>query len=258
MSEINPYKPPSSHVADVAVAAAGNFIAAGRAVDTGHGWDWIAAAYGLFKKQPGTWILILIIAFVLVLIVSRIPFGGFVSGVLFPVLAGGVMLGCKALDEEGALTVGHLFAGFRHNAGNLALVGVIWAAVSLAISAPVMLFAVGAGYWKILGGGTPDPAMFGLRFLLAILIVLALMLPVYMAVWFAPALVVLNDLTPVEAMKTSFRGCLKNILPFAWFSVLVILLYVAAVIPVLLGLLVYFPVMVISGYTAYRDIFFEA
>ena len=258
MSEINPYKPPESHVADIAAAVPGNFIPGGRAVDVGHAWDWIVAGYRLFKKQPGTWILILIVGFVLVLALSRVPFGSFLSGVLFPLFAGGLMLGCKALDEEGELTVGHLFAGFKHNTGKLVTVGVIWAVISLLISTPIMLMAVGSAYWTILGGGTPDPALFGMRFVLAVLIVMALMLPIYMALWFAPALVVLNDLEPVDALKTSFRGCLKNVLPFVWFSVLLVVLYIAAIIPLLLGLLVYFPVMVSSVYTAYRDIYFDA
>ena len=177
MSEINPYKPPESHVADVAAAVAGDFIPEGRAVAVGHAWDWIVAGYGLFKKQPGIWILTLIIAIALLVVLGKIPFGGLLSGVLFPVIAGGLMLGCKALDEERELTVGHLFAGFKHNTGKLLMVGAIWAVVSLLISTPIMLLAIGSAYWTILGGGTPDPALFGVRFLLAVLIIMALMLP---------------------------------------------------------------------------------
>ena len=46
--------------------------------------------------------------------------------VLGPVFAGGVMLGCKALDEGGELELGHLFAGFKEKLGTLAAVGAIY------------------------------------------------------------------------------------------------------------------------------------
>ena len=36
------------------------------------------------------------------------------------------MMGCRSLDEGGTLQVGHLFAGFRKNVGNLMLVGILY------------------------------------------------------------------------------------------------------------------------------------
>jgi len=32
-----------------------------RAVDAGQGWAWIVSGFELFKKQPGIWIVIVII-----------------------------------------------------------------------------------------------------------------------------------------------------------------------------------------------------
>src|SRR5436305_215131 len=42
----------------------GNFVAEGHPVPSGHGWTWIAGAWKLFKRQPGTWVAIAIIAIV--------------------------------------------------------------------------------------------------------------------------------------------------------------------------------------------------
>ena len=87
---------------------------------------------------------------------------------------------------------------------------------------------------------------------------LALMLPLFMAIWFAPLLVVFHEHGALEAMKASFTGCLRNIVPFLVYGVIGFVLMVLASVPVLLGWLVLGPVMVASIYTAYRDIYFTS
>ena len=84
---------------------------------------------------------------------------------------------------------------------------------------------------------------------------LLLLVPLGMALWFAPALVALNGIGAAQAMLLSFQGCLKNILPFLLYSIVAMTLLVIAVIPVGLGLLVAMPMLTASMYIAYRDIF---
>jgi uncharacterized membrane protein len=76
-----------------------------------------------------------------------------------------------------------------------------------------------------------------------------------MALWFAPSLVVFNNLKPVDAMKASFLACLKNIVPFLLYGIVLIVLCFVAAIPLGLGFLVLGPVAIASIYTGYRDIF---
>ena len=92
-------------------------------------------------------------------------------------------------------------------------------------------------------------------FWLAMLVGLALFIPLIMAYWFAPALVMLHDLGVVESMKLSFVACLRNILPFLIYGIIMLLLFVIGSIPIGLGLLVVIPAMLASMYTAYKDIF---
>ena len=99
--------------------------------------------------------------------------------------------------------------------------------------------------------------MFGMSALLAILIALALFVPVNMALWFAPALVMLSDETAPRAVGESFKGCLKNIIPFLIYGVIVFVLGILAAIPFGLGWLVLAPVVLGSVYSAYRDIYFK-
>jgi uncharacterized membrane protein len=95
----------------------------------------------------------------------------------------------------------------------------------------------------------------GLGVVLVSLITIALIVPVYMAFWFAPALVAINGMSPVAAISQSFVGCLKNFLPFLFYGVIFLVLIVVGSIPFLLGLLIVVPLILISTYTAYRDIY---
>ena len=257
----NPYAAPKAAVADAATATQGNFVPGGRAVAAGRGWDWIVSGWELFKKQPGMWIGIMVVAMILFFVMAFIPLvGSLASMVLGPVFAGGVMLGCKALDEGGELEFGHLFAGFKDKLGTLAAVGAIYLAAVVVIALVVGL-VTGAGLFALMGGGDPGPAagagaVMGL--LLAVLLMLALLLPVFMAMWFAPSLVVLQDRRALDAMKESFAGCMKNIVPFLLYGVVLFVASIVAAIPLGLGYLVLLPVAAGSVYTAYRDIYFTS
>jgi uncharacterized membrane protein len=259
MSTPNPYAAPRAPVADAA-AAPRNFIPTGRAVPAGHGWDWIAGAWDLFKRQPVMWIVFTVVGAVIFIAFHFLMpvVGQLVLTLLAPVFAGGIMIGCRDLEEGRELQFSHLFAGFRERFGSLISVGLISLAFTFVIALVVGL-VTGAGMWTLLGGGA-DPAAVaaaGLTILLAFLVMLALLLPVYMAMWFAPPLVVFHAQGPGEAMKNSFVGCLKNIVPFLLYGVILFLLSIVATLPMLLGWLVLVPVVAGSLYTGYRDIFFD-
>jgi uncharacterized membrane protein len=235
------------------------FDAAGRAVAAGRGWDWIAEGFALFRRQPGLWILTAVLLGVVFVAFSMIPLlGSLANALLFPIFGAGLILGCKALDQGGMLELSHLFAGFKHRTGDLVLVGVFnlvgWVVIALALVA-----VVGGGvFMALLRGGTPGASISILSMLIAMLLVAGLSVPLYMATWFAPALIVLHELAPAAALKASFYACLKNWLPFLVYGVVLLVLGLAAAIPLGLGYLVLVPVLAASVYTSYRDIFCAA
>ena len=268
MTDLNPYATPESPL------TTGNPIQAGlltepRKVSADRGWGWIADGFGLFKLDPWIWILNSLILLVILFLLGLLPFlGSIASQILYPVFLGGLMLGCYALDTGDRLKVEHLFAGFKNNAGSLAAVGGLYILGSLAIGIIVMLLIFLLGGRDIFGligaiqsGAQPNPqetiqlAYLGI---IAVLIGLALIVPLLMATWFAPALVILHSLGAVEAMKLSFRGCLRNIMPFLIYGLIALVLMVLAIIPVLLGLLVLLPTLVASTYIGYKNIFLKA
>ena len=119
---------------------------------------------------------------------------------------------------------------------------------------PMVMLVVGL----VASSAAADATALGIGALLVVLVSLALILPVYMALWFAPALVALaGRAAPTRAIAQSFRGCLKNIIPFLVYGVILFVLAIVATLPLMLGWLVLGPVVIASVYAAYRDIFFE-
>ena len=236
-----------------------------RSVDAGRGAAWWSEGWRLFKPAVGVWILIVVIGFGIQLVLAFIPvLGGIASQLLFPVLMGGLMLGCRAIDRGEPLTIAHLFAGFGPRAGSLLIVALIYLAAAIAIFLLIiaLLFvffgaALLSHLWDAQGSMSSPEAWGGvaLVFLVACLLFLLLYLPLVMALWFAPALVVLQGMEPWQAMKLSFAGCIKNIVPFLIYGVVWIGLAIVATIPLLLGWLVLGPVTIASIYASYCDIF---
>ena len=252
----NPYAAPSARVADAVLAQdEGTFVEGGRRVGAGRGWGWIKDGFGLFRESPGTWVLIIIVLFAILMALSFVPFLNMVSSLLFPVFTGGLLLGCRALAKGDELEFGHLFAGFREPFKPLILVGLLYMAGLLVLG---FIAAMVLGVGVFLGTDTIDPATGPTSVLLVMLLMFALAVPLVMAVWFAPALVVFHELGPIESMKQSFAGCLKNIPAFLIYGLIGIVLMMLASIPAMLGWLVMGPVFTASIYAGYRDIFLQS
>jgi len=181
--------------------------------------------------------------------------GSFASALLFPVFGGSLMLGCKDLERDGPFEFEHLFTGFKQKTGELVMLGAFnllgWVVIFFAVAA-----VVGGGVVMGLARGGIEGAGISLAAIsLAALLVAGLSMPLYMATWFAPALIVLQGMSTGAALKASFFGCLKNWMPFLIYSLVLLVLCIIAAIPLGLGYLVLIPVLATSVYTAYRDIF---
>ena len=237
------------------------------AVRSGRGSAWWSEGWRLFVAAPGPWIAITVIFLVLFVMIALIPIiGSVATTLLMPVFAGGVFIGCRSLDRGGALTVGHLFASFSDRLGPLIFVGVIYLIGTFVIVFVViacLIATVGISGLSALVSGDPFEASWtlltnvGLGALLALLFGMLLGIPLLMAYWYAPALVVFRNDEPLAAMKTSFTACLVNMLPMLVYGVLGLVFAIAATIPFCLGWLVLGPVFAASVYASYKDIFGE-
>ena len=80
---------------------------------------------------------------------------------------------------------------------------------------------------------------------------------VAMTTYFAPPLVAIRNEGPVRAVWLSVTGMVKNVLPGLAFSVVMFILAVLATLPFGLGWIVLLPVLALSSYAAFRDIYLD-
>jgi uncharacterized membrane protein len=261
LNEPDPYSAPQASLEIETPAAADGFLDEPRALPVGAGMDWLAAGWRSFSFAPWPWIAIFVIFSVIVLVTSMLPLIGILANLLTVMLVGGIMLGCDAQNRGEPLDIAHLFAGFSRNAGGLAAVGGLYLAGSLVIAFVVvgMMFALFGGFSMMVGpSSSTDPTMLVGAVAAIAGVAVALSIPLLMAFFYAPALVAINGMGPVDAMALSFRASTRNFFALLVFFVVLVLLSIVAILPLLLGLFVLWPVMMAANYAAYRDTFYSA
>lgn len=227
-----------------------------RTVDAGAAFEWLRLGWGLFMVNPGLWIAsaVLLIVGCLALLAVWIA-GPLLASLLAPVIGAGLLTMCHKAASEGAFGLPDLAAGFRTQTTPLIILGLIFVAAMIALKLVVFLLFGGA-----VAGGMMMPGVAGLGVLLGgslltLLLSSLLIVPLAMAMWFAPALVLFNNMPPADACKASLNACLKNILPFLILGLVVFVLSFFAALPVGLGFLVLLPVLAGTAYASYQDVF---
>lgn len=258
----NPYAPPTSPVADrddnLESSDSGRFIPNGRARPPGRGAGWIGDAWQVLKGNVGMWAAALILLVVAWIVLSLIPLLNIFMSLLGPFFVAAIVLGADEQRRTGTFELGVLWRAFEKKPGQLLAVGAISLLAGILIVVILMIFLGAQIFSMMAGGGVADPELvFSARFWLIFLFAFVLMMPVYFATYAAPALILLHDKPVIEALKMSFFGCLKNILPIIVFLICAFIMLIVASIPLLLGLLVALPILAITNYTAYRDIFVD-
>jgi len=230
----------------------------------GRGWQWIVEGFRLFRRNPLIWIVLHLILILLGAGLSLLPVvGPYLLYLLTPLLLGGLMTAAKDIESGQDIEIAHLFRGFRQNTSHLITVGGIYLVGQVVISGTMIMLG-GPEFQQALRAGVEsiDPASItpevATRILMALLVGMLLFLPLAMATWFSPALVILDDQPAFAAMGASVRACLRNMQPFLVYGVLSLLLLIVASIPFGLGLILWIPVMVLTIFTSYRDIFSPA
>jgi uncharacterized membrane protein len=233
----------------------GNALHEPRGVPPGRGWRWLRQGMSMVFTSPVHWIGAVLVWMVVNLALGLIPLANVLSALLAPVFMGGVMLGAHEQQEGGGFRIERLFAGFGRRTGPLLLVGVLYMLGFILIG--VLMFVLLGGLFALTPStpGAGSPPVPDWTAWLAALAVLGLTIPLLMAYWFAPALVILDGMPALRAMANSFRGCLRNILPLAVYGLIALVLLFLGALPLLLGLLVVMPVLVAAIYVSYRDIF---
>ncbi|MFP4614620.1 MAG: BPSS1780 family membrane protein [Thiohalorhabdus sp.] len=227
-----------------------------RGVAVGRGWGWIREGFGLFKRQPGLWVLLSMTVVLIQMGLSMVPVVSILNNFFMFLFMAGMYFAAEQTANDGDAAFPDLFVGFRENTLRLLKIALVnFFGTLLAVGLSLGLTFGPAMYAESgLAQGATDPALFGP---LTILVAMAVFLPVAMATWFATPLVILEDVKVLPALRMSFMACLRNILPLFVYGLALAALFLLGALPLLLGLLVVVPLMILSSYTAYRDIFYS-
>ena len=231
-----------------------------RKVPASQGLQWIAEGFRLYRKNP----LLLSAAFGalfgVVMALGLIPvIGGSLSELASPLMVAGFMAAYRMIDSGEDLELPHFLAGVRGPLVALMTVGAVQLLASLAIF-QIMLgmgFDPEAVREAMQPQKDPQAAEAVLREAMpAVLTGLALFVPVIMATWFAPALILFGGARPATALAVSLKALARN-----WTAMIVnifamgLILFIAALVPLLLGLLVAMPVLFGAVYAGYQSLF---
>jgi len=220
------------------------------------GVRWLIEAFNLFKQKPLAWIGLcagwLVVTFGLLLLPL---IGGVIANFLQPVFfASFAIVALRQLHGEKIL-MGDLFLGFRRNLRPLVNLGAVLLMTEIAIFALMALLGLpmaAAGDKPFTVNEYVD-ALKGKEWILIIGFILTV--AIKGAVWFAPPLIALHDMSMAHAVRWSVYACLANMGAMVLYGLALFTIFFGALIPWLLGLIVVIPVMAISTYIGYREVF---
>jgi hypothetical protein len=226
-------------------------------VAAGRGAGWLAEAFGLFRKSPMAWIGLtggwLIVTFGLLIIPI---IGGVIANFLQPVFFASFAITALRQSAGEPVAMGDLFLGFRRNLRALVNLGALLLIAEIAIFALMALLGLPMS-------GSEEKSTFTVAEYLEMLkgrewilmVGFALTVLIKGGLWFAPPLIALHDMSMTHAMRWSLYAALANVGAMIVYGLALFALFFAALIPWALGLLVVIPVMAISTYIGYRDVF---
>lgn len=240
----------------------------------GSGVGWISQAWQLFKASWLEFLVALVLLVVIRLAVEQVPVVGIIaSALLMPLLMAGYLELAHRTRSDNGPSIGNLFAAFGESKRDqlkrllqLGGVSLLFGVIMVLLLAACFFNAVGgmegvsqlSANWQNM---TPEQLaqvlhpgagllVWGLGFLL-------LMVFYSCAVWFAVPLLWFSQTRLLDAMQMSLAACKRNVLPLLVLALVAMVLVIVAVIPFGLGLLVAFPVLLISNYTSFRQIFVD-
>jgi hypothetical protein len=242
------------------------------------GAAWLRDAYRMLSAARLPWLLLLVFYYLVLGIIDVIPYlGQIVAPVLKPVFAVGFLAAAWSQERGGAPELKQLFQGFRSN---------LWALLPLGAVLAVGITLAVLGTGLIDGGKLLDALSGKIKFddallasddvQMAMLFAAVCALPVMLALWFAPALVVFQDCSAGRALGTSLAAAVANWKAISVYSLLVFfyggvvpgiisaliaalapgsLAFTVALVVVLPYMALFIATLHISDYVSYRAIF---
>lgn len=230
-------------------------------VTTAQALAWFTSGWRVFAMAPLQWVVLTILYVLAALCFGFVPLVGPIAWtIITPALYCGLL--AIAWDQEAGrgFSMGRVLSGLsdRDARNPLLLLGAILFAAELVVVL-VAMASGGAALLALAGMGAGPPAgpqaASGLG-LAALLVALGVAVVVAAFVYAAP-LVAFAGAGPGEALKSSVRACLVNVVPMTVAGLVLVLATVIAMLPLGLGLLVLTPVVLGALFASYRDLYGE-
>lgn len=246
--------------------------------DARRGALWLTKAHAMLSAYRVPWLMLLLLYYLVVGIVDLVPIvGQFGLPLLKPVFAVGFLAAAWQQERGGAPELRFLFHGFRANLWALLPLGAFML-IGISVSVLATSLVDGGKLVDVLSGRVKlDETLLAAGDVQAGMLFAALLaLPVILALWFAPGLVVFQDCSAAEALAVSLRASIANWRPIAVYGTLVFVFgglvpgvvtgIVAAVVPAEFALVVsvafllpyvflFVATLHVSDYVCYRDVF---
>lgn len=215
---------------------------------------------------------VLLLWVVLAIVLEFIPvLGVLVVVVLSPALFGGYLSMCQTAVNGGEPELDQFFSGLTRPPSRLEAIvlGLLLLAAYVLVLIVCSLFflmialaVLGTVPWQTINElqmASPQDITISMGLLLVLLLTLLMAMLLYtllaLAFTYASPLVVQGRATAFAALRLSLRGCMANILPLGLFGLLYLLLFVVALVPLGLGLLVFLPVSMAALAASYTEIY---
>jgi hypothetical protein len=193
-----------------------------------YGYRWISEGIKLFLRQPWGWLALVGMTLLIQFILLTLPLLGLlIVFTLFPGIAAGFMRIARELAAGQPARFGLIIAPLREKSAPLLVVGGF---AFVTAFAALIILTLGwreefAQLVTLAQSRSPDTEAIEKaigELTLPTLTMFALMLPVMMATWFAPALIAFRPISGKQALVASFKAALGNFWPFTVYSVLLI------------------------------------
>lgn len=184
------------------------------------GWNWLIQGFYLFKKKPADMFLFgNTYLFILLFVGMLIPFlGAALVTLLSPLMGFGIMLAGRMGQKDLRVTPGVLFNGFaqehRKHLQSLLILGGIYT-VCFALIKLVAHLLLGAqpqiNMEDLQNGTNPEANAALFEYMVMYTSVVGITsIPVVLAFWYAPVLVVWHNMKPVQALFSSWIAVWRN------------------------------------------------
>jgi len=223
------------------------------------GVGWLVDAFRLFARRPFSWIGLcagwLVISFGLFIV----PFlGPVIMNFLQPAFFASFAIAAFRQIAGEPVLMGDLFSGFRRNFRALVNLGAIMLIAEIAIFAVMALLGLpimsppdqqGVSVQEFVESLRGKEWTLAIGFLLTVL--------VKGAFWFAPPLIAFHDMSTTHAMRWSVYAALANLGAMLLYGLVLFVCFLLGMMKWFLGFIVVLPVMAISTFVGYRDVFEE-